>query len=117
VNPITDMLAELSGAAHKLAWQKLGACRGADDNDYYPDRGSRARVRQAKATCAVCPVAAVCLDWAMETNEQHGVWGGLTRRERAELRRQRADAARAPQTQVAAPLAPVAAQIAALAST
>lgn len=95
MSAVADVLAELSGAAQRLGWQKFGACRSADDSTYYPDRGSRAQVSNAKRTCASCPVTGPCLEWAMTNNEQHGVWGGLTRRERAELRRSRAAAARA----------------------
>lgn len=86
MSAVADVLAELSGAAGRLGWQKFGACRNSDEDQFYPERGSRARVREAKATCATCPVKDACLSWAMATNEQHGVWGGLTRRERIELR-------------------------------
>jgi WhiB family redox-sensing transcriptional regulator len=90
VSTYAERLDELSSVARALDWQKFGACRNADDSEYYPDRGSRSRVSKAKATCAVCSVKDTCLEWAMARNEQHGVWGGLTRGERADLRRQRA---------------------------
>lgn len=40
---------------------------------------------EAKAACATCPVQDQCADWAIP-HEGHGYWGGLTERERAEIR-------------------------------
>lgn len=45
---------------------------------------------RAKAVCNRCPVRAECLDYAIEHNEMHGIWGGMNRRNRqAELQRRR----------------------------
>jgi WhiB family transcriptional regulator, redox-sensing transcriptional regulator len=44
-----------------------------------------ARERHAKAVCAVCSVRAICLKYALENREPHGVWGGLNESERVEL--------------------------------
>lgn len=33
---------------------------------------------QAKTVCATCPVLTTCREFAMQTNELYGVWGGLT---------------------------------------
>jgi WhiB family transcriptional regulator, redox-sensing transcriptional regulator len=43
-------------------------------------------IRRAKAICATCPVLWECFQWAMDNDEEYGVWGGTTRRERARLR-------------------------------
>lgn len=43
-------------------------------------RAEAARIRDAKAVCATCPVKAACL--AAATDDDHGIWGGLTREER-----------------------------------
>jgi len=45
----------------------------------------RARERAAKAVCAACPVREPCLVHALASEERHGVWGGLSERERAAL--------------------------------
>jgi WhiB family transcriptional regulator, redox-sensing transcriptional regulator len=45
----------------------------------------------AKQVCRGCPVRTECLVYAMETPVDHGVWGGLTERERRRLRRRAAD--------------------------
>jgi WhiB family transcriptional regulator, redox-sensing transcriptional regulator len=36
-----------------------------------------------------------CLEFAMETNQKYGIWGGLTDKERASLKRRRARSRRA----------------------
>ena len=50
---------------------------------------------RAKAICQSCPVLAPCLEFAMDTNQKYGIWGGLTDKERASLKRRRARARRA----------------------
>jgi hypothetical protein len=42
-------------------------------------------VEPARAVCRRCPLAAACLDYALE-NEEHGIWGGTTPAERLALR-------------------------------
>jgi WhiB family redox-sensing transcriptional regulator len=44
-------------------------------------------VANAKAICEGCPIRSLCLDYAIEHNEEHGVWGGKSERERKRLRR------------------------------
>lgn len=39
-----------------------------------------ARIREAKEICRTCPLIAACL--AAATDDDHGVWAGLTREER-----------------------------------
>lgn len=42
---------------------------------------------EAKAVCHRCPVMQDCLAWALETRQEHGVWGGLSEGERRSLKR------------------------------
>jgi WhiB family redox-sensing transcriptional regulator len=37
--------------------------------------------------CRRCPVRDSCLAYALENNETHGVWGGMTPQQRKDLRR------------------------------
>ena len=41
--------------------------------------------RVAKKFCGECPVRQQCLEYALKVNEQYGVWGGLTAKERQAL--------------------------------
>lgn len=43
--------------------------------------------KQAKRICRECPVRGECLAYAMEAPVDHGIWGGLTERERRRFRR------------------------------
>jgi len=55
--------------------------------DFFPSHGESAR--EAKAVCAMCSVRKECLDYAMRWEQLCGVWGGLSERERRQLRRDR----------------------------
>jgi WhiB family redox-sensing transcriptional regulator len=44
------------------------------------------QVEEAKQVCAVCPVTADCLSWALRAGEPAGIWGGTTPEERRYLR-------------------------------
>jgi WhiB family redox-sensing transcriptional regulator len=59
------------------------ACVGAEPSDF--DGESIIGVIQAKKICSACPIQAMCLDWAAQTQDT-GVWGGSTAEERRKLR-------------------------------
>jgi Transcription factor WhiB len=65
-------------------WRELAACRGADLNLFFPDRGGSAG--PARQVCAACPVRQPCLDYAVSNAITDGIWGGLTELERRALR-------------------------------
>lgn len=44
-----------------------------------------AGVKEAQAVCDTCPVQRRCLEYAINNNIGHGIWGGLTTRARREL--------------------------------
>ena len=76
-------------------WQAAGACLSADPEIFFPVSGTGASTRQieqARRICARCPVRRECLDWAMNSGEMHGIWGGTTPEDRTRARRK--DAAR-----------------------
>ncbi len=69
-------------------WQDLAECaKQAGAVDFFPARGES--VRDAKEVCARCEVKSECLDFALRLKVAHGVWGGLSERERRLLRRER----------------------------
>ena len=65
-------------------WRELAACHGADLNLFFPERGESAE--PARQVCAACPVRQPCLDYAISNRITHGIWGGLTERDRRALR-------------------------------
>jgi WhiB family redox-sensing transcriptional regulator len=71
----------------KPAWASEGACLGADPDIFFPHRGADSK--PAKAICAGCNVRPQSLDYTLTNAEKHGVWGGLSERERRKLRGER----------------------------
>jgi WhiB family redox-sensing transcriptional regulator len=66
-------------------WRLAAACRSADPELFFPISASgRAleQVTEAKAICAGCPVRPECLEFALRTQQVHGIWGGMTEEER-----------------------------------
>jgi WhiB family redox-sensing transcriptional regulator len=65
------------------------ACTTAKDPDvFWPgnDKGTAAKVAEAKAICASCPEKFACLNHALQY-EPEGIWGETTPTERNALRR------------------------------
>ncbi|WP_306482778.1 WhiB family transcriptional regulator [Streptomyces sp. AS02] len=87
----------LTRRATKLAspgsrWRDEAACRQIESDLFFPTahtQGWKTQTKQAKAVCAGCPVRATCLEWALETGQNSGVWGGLSAGERRGIRRPR----------------------------
>ena len=80
------MLFQENGAG----WRRGAACRGCDVELFFPVGTTGPAIDQiasAKAVCSTCPVRADCLDFALVTNQEAGVWGGATEEERRRLRR------------------------------
>lgn len=65
-------------------WEAEAACRSNDPEIFFPRSGSASAATQAKKVCRGCPVRAQCLQWALETEQPFGVWGGLSESERLE---------------------------------
>lgn len=68
-------------------WTVRAACAApsSDDRDAMFVQG--AAQRDARVVCFACPVRLDCLLEALEEGMTHGVWGGLTERERRAMRR------------------------------
>jgi WhiB family transcriptional regulator, redox-sensing transcriptional regulator len=66
------------------SWRDGAACRGADPDVFFPERGESAD--PARQVCARCPARQPCLVYALDNGITYGVWGGLTERERRVLR-------------------------------
>jgi WhiB family redox-sensing transcriptional regulator len=52
------------------------------------------QLEKARQVCGECQVRSECLEFALETNQDSGIWGGLSEEERRVIRRQRARRAR-----------------------
>ena len=71
-------------------WRLLGACNGVDPEVFFLPYGVRTStkeklIQEAKKICATCPVITECRNFALETEEIYGVWGGLSEDERIDI--------------------------------
>lgn len=79
------------------SWRADAACLHVDTETFFPlglTGEALDQVDRAKRICASCPVREFCLEFALRTNQDHGVWGGHTEEERRTLRRARRAAQR-----------------------
>ncbi|MGW7268126.1 WhiB family transcriptional regulator [Streptomyces sp. NPDC054842] len=75
-------------------WRESAACRTADPDLFFPIGNTGPallQIEEAKAVCRVCPVRDACLEWAMDSEQTQGVWGGTSEDERRALRRRTAN--------------------------
>ncbi len=63
------------------SWDRKARCRG--DRD--PERFFRDEAASVEF-CLGCPVRVKCLQWALDTDQSTGVWGGTTEDQRKALR-------------------------------
>lgn len=73
-------------------WRAAGACLSADPDLFFPIAVGTAaddQVSRALRVCGDCQVRRQCLDFAMQTGEASGIWGGTTSEERIRARRAR----------------------------
>lgn len=71
-----------------LDWLARAICAGMDQRAFFATGNhARAQVFAAKRVCAACPVKAECRDWAIESGESFGVWGGMSQHELRTKRR------------------------------
>jgi WhiB family redox-sensing transcriptional regulator len=71
-------------------WREFAACRDEDPDLFFPIGTSGPallQTEQAKAVCHRCPVRDQCLQWALDTGQSLGVWGGTSETERRSLKR------------------------------
>lgn len=75
-------------------WWEQSACDGVDTEIFFPPRDKakyKTIAAQAKTYCfgpngkTPCPVRKECLMDAIQRDEMHGIWGGLSHRERNAL--------------------------------
>ena len=66
-------------------WKSMAACGSAEPDLFFPisaAASNQLQVTKAKVLCAGCLVRRECLDFAIQTRQMHGIWGGMTEEER-----------------------------------
>lgn len=80
------------------SWRTRAICRDTDPDLFFPvgtTGHALVQIDRAKQVCSECPVRVECLEFALETNQDSGIWGGTSEEERRALRRQMAARSRA----------------------
>lgn len=71
-------------------WMELASCAFVDPEMWFPkEPGDPGKM--AKWICRRCPVKSQCLQYALDNDEVHGIWGGLSRMERRKLKQPQVD--------------------------
>lgn len=74
--------------ADPLEWMSDALCAQTDIEAFIP-KGKGGSSRRAKRICGECLARGACLEYALETDQRIGIWGGLTTNERDALKKQR----------------------------
>lgn len=72
------------------AWRRSAACRDVDPTLFFPvgvTGPAIPQIAEAKAVCRRCPVRLACLQYALVSYQEFGVWGGYDEEERRDLHR------------------------------
>src|SRR3712207_4647606 len=76
-----------------MDWRHRALCRDEDPELFFPigtTGPAIVQIEQAKAVCQRCPAMQPCLDWALSSGQDSGVWGGLSEDDRRALKRRQA---------------------------
>ncbi len=73
-----------------MDWRHDAACRDVDPELFFPIGNTGPallQIDEAKQVCHRCPAVEDCLQWALESGQDAGVWGGMSEDERRALKR------------------------------
>jgi WhiB family redox-sensing transcriptional regulator len=76
--------------AADTTWRERASCQAIRPDLFFPAGTTDLdleEIEAAKAVCRDCPVQGPCLQFALETNQEAGIWGGTTEAERRRVRR------------------------------
>jgi WhiB family transcriptional regulator, redox-sensing transcriptional regulator len=71
-------------------WRRHAACRDTDPELFFPigtTGQALEQIDEAKAVCRSCEAQQPCLEFALATNQESGVWGATSEEERRKLRK------------------------------
>jgi WhiB family redox-sensing transcriptional regulator len=71
-------------------WRKVSACRHTEPDLFFPVGTTGPAIEQieaAKRVCRTCEAIEPCLEFALATNQESGIWGGTSEEERRKLRK------------------------------
>jgi len=99
---VSILASSLALGAADYTWRRNATCRDTDPELFFPigtTGQALLQIAKAKGVCCECTVKAECLEFALETNQDTGIWGGTSEDERRQIRREAAARARQQRTQ------------------
>jgi WhiB family transcriptional regulator, redox-sensing transcriptional regulator len=84
-------LTALSLTVDQDNWREFASCRDTDPDLFFPVGTTGPAIEQiesAKNVCMECEARQPCLEFALTSNQDSGIWGGTSEEERRKLRRQ-----------------------------
>lgn len=69
-------------------WRDDALCSQVGGDWWFPEKGGD-NGTDAKTVCARCPVVVDCREFAVETWQAYGVWGGMSPKQLAAIRHER----------------------------
>ena len=88
---MTILASSLALANADYSWRNRSICRDTDPDLFFPvgtTGQALLQIAKAKEVCGECPVSTECLEYALETNQDSGIWGGFDEEQRCAIRRQ-----------------------------
>lgn len=79
-----------AGPEPDLSWRREASCRDTSPELFFPIGTTGLAIDQieaARLVCMGCPARVQCLEFALSTNQDSGVWGATSEEERRHLRR------------------------------
>ncbi len=87
---VSILASALTLGSADYSWRNEAVCRDTDPELFFPigtTGQALLQIDRAKEVCCECPVKVKCLDFALETNQDSGIWGGTSEEERRDIRR------------------------------
>ena len=87
---MTILASSLALANAQYGWRRDAICRDTDPDLFFPvgtTGQALVQIDLAKEVCDQCTVKVDCLEFALETNQDSGIWGGTSEEERRHIRR------------------------------
>jgi WhiB family redox-sensing transcriptional regulator len=97
---VSILASSLALGSADYSWRDEAVCRDTDPDLFFPigtTGQALLQIDRAKQVCNECTVQVSCLEFALETNQDSGVWGGTSEEERRDIRRKIAARNRAAQ--------------------
>lgn len=88
---MTILASSIALANAQYDWRRDAICRDTDPDLFFPvgtTGQALVQIERAREVCHECPVSTDCLEFALETNQDSGIWGGTSEEERRKIRRE-----------------------------